>query len=105
MRLPAASQVVSELEAAPVIAVSDEALTLDGRTIDVPAEGAIITDLHDQLVTLKNNFKLLHPSDVFRGTVLIASEEDVGFATVKRILYSCRVAGYDAAQLIVRKRI
>src|SRR5215831_15750447 len=59
-----------DLERAPVVAVSKDSVTLDGRNVanaeQLNAENNAdwkITDLHDQLVTLKNNYKLLHPSE------------------------------------------
>ena len=98
--MPWASQAMSELEAAPVIAVSRALVTLDGRTLE-PTE---LSDLYDQLVTLKNNFGLLHPSEPFHATVIVAAEEDVGFATLKRILQSCALAGYPDVKLVVNRR-
>src|SRR5207253_9520663 len=53
-----------DLEQAPIIAVSRDSVTLDGRMVanadQLNAENTAdwkITDLHDQLVTLKNNYK------------------------------------------------
>src|SRR5262249_5785317 len=64
-----------DLERAPVIGVSKDSVTLDGRPVadanELNKENTVdwkITDLHDQMVTLKNNFKLLHPSENFNGT-------------------------------------
>src|SRR6478735_1689513 len=66
------AQNFKDLEQAPIIAVSKESVTLDGRMVanadQLNTENTAdwkITDLHDQLVTLKNNYKLLHPSDNF----------------------------------------
>jgi hypothetical protein len=104
LRLPVASQ-VRELEQAPVIAVSDEQITINGSPVGTPGgDDWKVPDLHDYLVTLKNNFKLLHPGEHFHGTVLIAAEENIGFATLKQILVSCELAGYPDAHLLVRKR-
>jgi len=102
LRLPVASQ-VRDLEQAPVIAVSNEAITLNGAPVG-ESDGWKIPELHDDLVTLKNNFKLLHPGEHFHGTVNIAAEENVGFATLKRILLTCEIAGYSDVKLTVRQR-
>src|SRR5436309_7666423 len=90
-----------DLEQAPIIAVSKDAVTLDGRVVanadQLNQENTAdwkITDLHDQLVTLKNNFKLLHPSEPFAGTVIVQADKSVDFKVVKKVMYSCAVAGY-----------
>src|ERR1700759_4199571 len=60
-----------DLEQAPIVAVSKDSVTLDGRPVATQDELTRdttdwkLTDLHDQLVTLKNNFKLIHPSENF----------------------------------------
>src|SRR5438552_6906354 len=56
----------SDLERAPVIGVTKEFVTLDGRQVaaadelmkDSATGDAKIADLYEQLVTLKNNYKL-----------------------------------------------
>src|SRR3954469_14946292 len=91
-----------DLEQAPIIAVSKESVTLDGRMV---ADAAVlnqentsdwkINDLHDQLVTLKNNYKLLHPSEDFKGLVIVQADKGVDFKVIKKVMYSCGVAGYQ----------
>src|SRR6478672_6359026 len=59
----------TDLERAPVIGVTKDVVTLNGSQVasgddlakDSATGDAKITELHDQLVTLKNNYKLLHP--------------------------------------------
>src|SRR5258705_7903241 len=60
------AQNFTDLEQAPIIAVSKDSVTLDGRPVadagELNAENTAdwkITKLHDELVTLKNNYKLL----------------------------------------------
>ena len=60
----------TDLERAPVIGVSKDVVTLDGSQVatadelmkDSATGDFKIAELHDKLVTLKNNYKLLHPS-------------------------------------------
>jgi hypothetical protein len=104
LRLPVASQVM-DLEAAPIVAASDEQITLNGAPVGQPGDdGWKFPKLEEDLTVLKNNFKLLHPSEHFHGTVLIAGEETISFSTLRRILTSCAVAGYGDVKLIVRQR-
>ena len=100
-----------DLEQAPIIAVSKESVTLDGRRVadaeQLNAENTSdwkITDLHDQLVTLKNNFKLLHPSEQFTGTVIVQADRNVDFKVIKKVMYSCGLAGYQNVNFAVQQK-
>ena len=86
-------------------------MTLDGRMVanaeQLNAENTAdwkITDLHDQLVTLKNNFKLLHPSENFAGTVIVQADKGVDFKVIKKVMYSCAVAGYANVNFAVNQK-
>src|SRR3954447_26638154 len=64
----------TDLERAPAIAVSKDVVTLDGRQVATMDElnrdsagDFKIGELHDLLVTLKNNFLLLHQGETFNG--------------------------------------
>ena len=99
------------LEAAPVIGISKDAVTLDGRPManseELNKENTVdwkITDLHDQLVTLKNNFKLLHPTETFNGSVICNADKSVDFKVIKKVLYTCAVAGYNNVNFAVNQR-
>ena len=63
-----------------------------------------IAKLHDDLVTLKNNFKLLHPSENFNGTVIVQADKNVDFKVVKKVMYSCAVAGYQNVNFAVQQK-
>jgi len=100
-----------DLEQAPIVAVSKDSVTLDGRMVanadQLNAENTAdwkITDLHDQLVTLKNNYKLLHPSDDFKGLVIVQADKHVDFKVIKKVMYSCAVAGYSNVNFAVNQR-
>src|SRR5262249_29391004 len=70
----------TDLERAPVIGLSREVVTLNGDQVATgdeltkdPAGGDMkLAELHDRLVTLKNNYKLLH-ADEFNGICIIQS--------------------------------
>ena len=92
-----------DLERSPVIGVSKDVVTLDGAQVatadellkDSATGDFKIADLHDKLVTLKNNYKLLHPSEDFNGIAIIQSDKNVEFKVLKKIMYSISVAGYQ----------
>src|SRR3954471_8273851 len=105
------AQNYKDLEQAPIIAVSKDSVTLDGRMVanaeQLNAENTAdwkITDLHDQLVTLKNNYKLLHPSENFAGMVIVQADRGVDFKVVKKVMYSCSVAGYQNVNFAVQQK-
>jgi biopolymer transport protein ExbD len=102
----------SELERAPVIGVTKEVVTLDGNQVasaddlakDSATGDAKITELHDQLVTLKNNYKLLHPTEEFRGIAIIQADKGVEFKALKKVMYSAATAGYNNVNFAVKLR-
>jgi biopolymer transport protein ExbD len=108
--LPEASN-FKDLERAEVIGVSKDAVTLAGRPVadaaELNKENTVdwkITDLHDQLVTLKNNYKLLHPTENFPGTVILQADKGVDFKVIKKVMYTCAVAGYNNVNFAVNER-
>lgn len=110
--LPEASN-YKDLERAPVIGVAKDSVTLDGRPVadaaELNKENTVdwkITDLHDQLVTLKNNYKLLHqnPGDEFNGMVIMQADKGVDFKVIKKVMYTCAVAGYTNVNFAVNQK-
>ena len=81
----------TDLERAPVIGVSKDVVTLDGSQVatadelmkDSATGDFKIAELHDKLVTLKNNYKLLHPSEEFNGIAIIQSDKNVEFKALE----------------------
>lgn len=110
IKLPDAKN-FKDLEGAPIIAISIDSVTLDGRSVasaeqlkkDESADWKIV-DLHDQLVTLKNNFKLLHPSDPFTGMVNVQADKAVDFKVIKKVMYTCGQAGYQNVNFAVQQK-
>jgi biopolymer transport protein ExbD len=100
-----------DLEQAPIIAVSKDSVTLNGHmvadasavTADNSADWKIV-ELHDTLVTLKNNFKLLHPSDEWKGLVIVQADKGVDFKLIKKVMYSCSIAGYQNVNFAVQQK-
>ena len=101
-----------DLEQAPIIAVSKDAVTLDGRVVanadQLNQENTAdwkIPDLYDQLVTLRNNYKLLHPTDDAGGsTVIVQADKNVDFKVIKKVMYSCGVAQYRNVNFAVNQK-
>ncbi len=100
------------LEQAPIIAVSSDAVTLNGEmeadANDLNQQNTSdfkITKLHDDLVTLKNNYKLLHPSDTAGyNTVIVQADKNVDFKVIKKVMFSCSLAGYANVNFAVQAK-
>ncbi len=99
----------TDLERAPVIGVSKDVVTLDGSQVataddllkDSSTGDFKIAELHDKLVTLKNNYKLLHPGEDFNGIAIVQSDKNVEFKALKKVMYSIAVAGYQNVNFAV----
>lgn len=99
----------TDLERAPVIGISKDVVTLDGAQVatadELTKDSATgdfkIAELHDKLVTLKNNYKLLHPGEDFNGIAIIQSDKQVEFKAIKKVMYSVAVAGYQNVNFAV----
>jgi biopolymer transport protein ExbD len=102
----------TDLERAPVIAISAEVVTLNGQqmaTMDQLNQDSAngdykITELHDLLVTLKNNYKLLHPSEEFNGLAIIQSDKNIEFKALRKVMFTAQVAGYNNVNFAVTTR-
>jgi biopolymer transport protein ExbD len=102
----------SDLERAPIIGLTREVVTLDGvqvasaddLTKDSATGDAKISELHDRLVTLKNNYKLLHPTEPFNGITIIQADKGVEFKALKKVMYSAATAGYNNVNFAVKQK-
>ncbi len=99
-----------DLEQAPIIAVAADAVTLNGEmeadANDLNQQNTSdwkITKLHDDLVTLKNNYKLLHPSDTTGyNTVIVQADRNIDFKVLKKVMFSCSLAGYSNVNFAIQ---
>jgi biopolymer transport protein ExbD len=102
----------TDLERAPVVALSRDTVTLDGVQVatgeDLLKDNATgdfkIAELHDRLVTLKNNYKLLHPTEDFNGICIIQADKSIEFKALKKVMYTASVAGYNNLNFAVGPR-
>jgi biopolymer transport protein ExbD len=63
-----------------------------------------IVELHDDLVVLKNNFTLLNPSKEWKGMVIVQADKGVDFKIIKKVMYSCSLAGYQNVNFAVQEK-
>ena len=101
-----------DLEVAPIIAIAKDAVTLNGENKadanELNKDSSIdwkIPQLHDDLVVLKNNFKLLHPNpEDWKGIVIVQADKSIDFKILKKVMYTCSVAGYNNVNFAVNQR-
>ena len=90
------------IELAPVVAVSAEQIVVTGQKVSDVADldkdsGYLnIPALEERLRDEKKRWEFIHQSDgaKFDGIVNIQADQKVPFRIVKRVMYSCGVAGY-----------
>jgi biopolymer transport protein ExbD len=91
-----------ELERAPVVQISSDAVMLEGEQIAAVAdlgrdEYWNIPALEEKLRDLKKRYEMIHqgdPASTFKGDINIQGDKQVLFKTLKRVMYSCNQAGY-----------
>ena len=97
--LPTA-QHATPLEVAPIIAIDDRAVTLDGTrvadaaTLAANADVSRIEQLIQNLNTVKQNLQVLHPGQDFPGMVIIQCDLNVDFRVIKKVMFSIAQAGF-----------
>lgn len=111
---PPSARQVTELSQAPVIAVTHGdgpaggVVTLEGSEVATVRElqddsnpDWLIAKLREQLEVHKHNWKLLRPQEQFPGAAIMLADREVDFRVVKKVFYSCGVAGYPNVHLAV----
>jgi len=101
------------LERAPLIGLTKDVVTLDGVQVatgddlskDSATGDAKLSELHDRLVTLKNNYKLLHPDEEFKGIAIVQADKTVEFKALKKVMSSAATAGYQNVNFAVKQRM
>ena len=106
--MPNATHAV-DLELAPIVAIDDRVVTLDGRRMaDTPTLGATagverIEPLIQDLETLQRNWNILHPREPFPGTVIVQADRGIDFRVIKKVMFSAAQAGYTNISFAVNE--
>jgi biopolymer transport protein ExbD len=91
------------IEIAPVVAISADQIVVTGQKVALVADldrdsGYLnIPDLEERLRDEKKRWEFIHqqdPDKKWDGVVNIQADRKVPFRIVKRVMYSCGVAGY-----------
>src|SRR5439155_13492067 len=92
----------SQLDRAPVISVSPEAVTFDGRmllnTADLAKGDALnVPELEDALRDEKRRYETVHQNDPdhpFRGLINVQADKQIPFKVIKRVMFACNQSGF-----------
>jgi biopolymer transport protein ExbD len=90
------------LERAPVISVSGDAVTFDGRmllnTADLEKGDVLnVPELEDALRDEKRRYEQIHANDPdhpFRGLVNVQADRRIPFKVIKRVMFACNQSGF-----------
>jgi biopolymer transport protein ExbD len=101
IKLPDAAHGV-QLERAPVISVSSDAVTFEGRQVaatDALSKGDVLNvpELEDALRDEKRRYELVHaddPDHPFRGLVNVQADKKIPFRIIKRVMFACNQSGF-----------
>ena len=108
LTMPSANN-TETLEIAPIIAIDDNIVALDGnRMADVTSLASNpamerIEPLIQNLETLKRNWSVLHPAEPFPGNVILQADVETDFRVIKKVMFSAAQAGYQNVSFAVNK--
>jgi len=100
---------VEALEVAPIIAIDDRVVTLDGtrvadtQTLAATPQVERIEQLVQQLETLQRNWQTLHPGQEHPGTLILQIHREIDFLVIKKIMFSAAQAGYGNMSFAVNQ--
>jgi biopolymer transport protein ExbD len=113
IRLPEARH-GQAIDPAPVIAISNHQLSMDGRlvadTVTIDKDPyLLIPALEEQLRDARKRWEFVHQNDpdrdrAWRGEVNVQADERVPFKIVKRVMYSAAQAGYPNVNFATMER-
>src|SRR5438552_13995682 len=92
----------AQLERAPVISVSGDAVTFDGHQVAsteelIKGEVLNVPQLEDALRDERRRYETIHAEDLehpFRGLVNVQADRKIPFKVIKRIMFACNQSGF-----------
>src|SRR5207248_3829585 len=92
----------AQLDRAPVISVSPDAVTFDGRAVlateDLMKGDALnVPALEDALRDERRRYETVHSSDPdhpFRGLINVQADKQIPFKVIKRVMFACNQSGF-----------
>ena len=92
----------AQLERAPVISVSGDSVTFDGKlllsTADLEKGDVLnVPELEDALRDEKRRYEQIHANDPdhpFKGLVNVQADRRIAFKVIKRVMFACNQSGF-----------
>jgi biopolymer transport protein ExbD len=92
----------AQLERAPVISVSADAITFDGKMVLATGDlekGDVLNvpELEDALRDEKRRYEQIHsqdPDHPFKGLVNVQADRKIPFKVIKRVMFACNQSGF-----------
>ena len=92
----------AQLERAPVISVSADAVTFDGKMLLATGDlekGDVLNvpELEDALRDEKRRYEQIHANDPdhpFKGLVNVQADKKIPFRVIKRVMFACNQSGF-----------
>ncbi len=92
----------AQLERAPVISVSNDSVTFDGKMLISTADltkGDVLNvpELEDALRDEKRRYEQIHSNDPdhpFKGLVNVQADRRIAFKVIKRVMFACNQSGF-----------
>jgi hypothetical protein len=97
-RLPVARH-VRDLEIGPVLTLHPGLVTMDNRFVGAP--DGDLSALAEDLVTLRRNWRVLHPEEPFAGRVLVEADRRLPYGDLRRVVRVAHAAGYPNVLFVV----
>lgn len=70
-----------------------------------PGIGGPIPPLYEDLVVLRDNFKLLHPEpQQWPGKILIEADKNLAFGMLSKVMSTCTAAGYNNVHFVIEHK-
>ena len=92
----------AQLERAPVISISNDAVTVDGKQVaqtDDLNKGDVLNvpELEDALREEKRRYDQIHQNDPehpFRGLVNVQADKKIPFKVIKKVMFACNQSAF-----------
>lgn len=105
IRLPDASA-GAELERVPVVAISADSLTFEGKIVTSLAElseGEVIPELQSKLDQARNAYTAVNLDKPFDHKIIVQADQEVAFKFIRRVMVTCMVSQYGNVMFATRR--
>ena len=97
-----------ELERVPVIAISADSITLEGKMVTsiggmINPDGPIVVELQPLLDQARNAWSVVNPGKQFDHRILVQADQNVDFKYVRKVMTTCTIGQYNNIMFATRR--